>query len=260
MATTKDAFLETARNPGSLKHRQLHIPTGEGVGGRLPQNIFAQLFEKNMAPIIGGGMTPDLSTTLTVPGFTASTGGTGDPTGYSTSGGLLITAPSDDDFNINLESALQFTPATGIWYGMMARIEVSHATQIGFRMGFGNSQALPFTTDYTDQVTISKAIASALVVGKVRGNSGTVADTGTLGTIVAATEIEVGFYCYLHATAQAGYFFYNETATVFTADQLTALATILTTPPTCMGNINATGTTGNTPTMTVTSFIAGQDN
>jgi hypothetical protein len=265
MATTKNMRYPAREGPPSIRSRKLHFEDQYGDGHRLPANLFASLFEKDMAPIISGGICPDLSTSLTVPGFTVTSGGTADATAYSTAGGILITTPSDDDFNMNLESSLAFTPATGKWYGMVARIQVSHATQIGFRLGFGNSQALPFTTDYTDFVGISKAITSANVLGRVRGNSGTAADTGTLGAIVADTEIEVGFCCFLHATTQEGYFTYKTatadapTVTAFTSDQLTQLAAILTTPPTCYWNIHCTGTTGQNRTMTVTSFMAGGD-
>lgn len=266
MATDRPLLFTPKKGPPSIRARRLHFEDLLGDGLRLPANLFAQLFEKNMAPIIGGGLNLDYSTSLTVPGFTATTGGTGDATAHSTTGGLLITTPSDDDFNMNLESVLAVTPTSGKWYGMAARIQVSHATEIGFRLGLGNTQALPFTTDYTDFVGISKAIASANVLGRVRGNSGTAAESSSaLGVIVADTEIEVGMCFYLHATQQSGYFTYKTatadvpTVTPFTADQLTQLAAILTTPPTSYWNIHATGTTGQNRTMTVTSFIAGGD-
>lgn len=266
MATTNNMRYATREGPPRQRTRTMHFEDSNGDGFRLPANFFSQLFEKNMAPVIGGGMNLDYGTSLTVPGWTATVGGTSDATAYSTTGGILITTPSDDDFNVNLESVLTVTPTTGKWYGMAARIQVSHATEIGFRIGLGNSQALPFTTDYTDFVGISKAIASADVYGRVRGNSGTAAESSSaLGAIVADTEIEVGMCFYLHATLQQGYFTYKTatadapTVTAFTANQLTQLAAILTTPPTSYWNIQATGTTGQNRTMTVTSFIAGGD-
>jgi hypothetical protein len=265
MGTSRNLRHEPKDGPPSIRARQLHFDD-TWDGHRLPANLFSQLFEKNMAPIIGGGINQDYGTSLTVPGFTATVGGTSDATAYSTAGGLLITTPSDDDFNVNLESVLAVTPTTGKWYGMAARIQVSHATEIGFRLGLGNSQALPFTTDYTDFFGISKAIASADVYGRVRGNSGTAAESSSaLGTIVADTEIEVGVCVYLHASNPAGVFTYKTasagvpTVTPFTANQLTQLAAILTSPPTSYWNIHATGTTGQNRTMTVTSFIAGGD-
>ena len=266
MSTNKEVRYPTKKGPPSIRSRKLHFfDDDNNDGARLPANLLAMCLEKNMGPIISGGICPDLSTTLVVPGFTATTGGTGDATAYSTAGGLLITCPSDDDFNMDFASVLSVTPASGKWYSMMARIQVSDATGIGFRLGLGNAQALPFTTDYTDFIGISKAIASANVLGRVRGNSGTAADSATLGAIVAATEIEVGFCAYVHATAPQGFFYYKTAAgeaptlTAFTAAQKTAVSDILTTPPACFWTIHATGVTLTTPTMTVSTFLAGGD-
>ena len=176
-----------------MRQRVLHIDDKGGDGFRMPANLFAQMFEKNMAPIIGGGLSPNFGTSLTVPGFTATVGGTGDATAISTTGGLLITCPTDDDFNMDFASVLAVTPTTGKWYGMTARIQVSAITGIGFRLGLGAAAVLPFTTDYTDFVGISKPIASADVQGRCRGNSGTAAELATaLGTMVNDTEVEVG--------------------------------------------------------------------
>lgn len=267
MATDKAARQNTAKGPPSLRHRRLHIEDKSGDGHRLPANIMARLFEKNTAQIIGGGSNPNLSTSLTVPGYTVTTGGTADATAYSTTGGLLMTPASDDNFDMTLDSVLAVTPTAGKWYGCLSRITVSGATALGFRIGLttgGSVAALPFGTDYTDQITISKAIASALVVGKVRGNSGTAADTGTLGTI-STTEVEVGFCVYLHATAPIGFFSYKTAAadvptfTELTSDQVTQAIAILTSPPTMYWTIHVTGITGTSPTLDVTSFIAAGD-
>lgn len=265
MATTLNVRPQPRQGPPSIRNRWLHYQDTDGDGCRMPANLFARLFEKNMAPIIGGGSNINLGTSLTVPGFTATVGGTGDATAMSTTGGLLITCPSDDDFNMDFASVLAVTPTTGKWYGMLARITVSGATALGFRLGLGAAAVLPFTTDYTDFVGISKAIASADVMGRVRGNSGTAAETSAALGVISTTEVEVGYACYLHATKPAGYFTYKtaaaETPTVtqFTSDQLTQLAAILTSPPTMYHTIHATGVTGTNPTIDVTSFMAGGD-
>ena len=263
MSTTHAQRHAKART--TMRARKLHFDDQYGDGHRLPANLFSQLFDKNMAPIIGGGLNPNLTTSLTVPGFTATVGGTGDVTGHSTTGGLLITTPSDDDFNVDLASVLAVTPTTGKWYGMVARITVSNATGIGFRLGLGTAAVLPFGTDYTDFVGISKAIASADVYGRVRGNSGTAAQSAAALGVISTTEVEVGYCAYLHATAPQGYFTYKTaaadapTVTAFTADQLTQLAAILTTPLAMYHTIHATGVTATTPTLDVTSFMAGGD-
>lgn len=265
MATTKALRYTPKDGPPSIDSRSVHFEDKGGDGFRLPANLFAQLFDKNMAPFIGGGLNPNLGTSLTVPGFTATVGGTGDATAYSTTGGLLITCPSDDDFNVDLASTLSVTPTTGKWYGLCARITVSDATGIGFRIGLGAAAVLPFTTDYTDFVGISKAIVSADVYGRVRGNSGTAAQSAAALGVISTTEVEVGFCVYIHATTPQGYFSYKTAAadkptiTAFTADQLTQVAAILTTPPACFWTIHATGVTATNPTLNVTSFMAGGD-
>jgi hypothetical protein len=254
--------LYVPNHPGSVGARRIKdyvVPVEDGSGGMSPAFLVGNLLEKNMAPIIGGGINQDYGTSLTVPGFTATVGGTGDATGFSTAGGLLITCPSDDDFNVDLASVLSVTPTTGKWYHMAARVQVSDATGIGFKIGLGAAAVLPFTTNYTDVVAFSKPIASASVVGTCRGNSGTAADSATLHTAVAATEFEIGFAFYCHATAAQGYWVVNDTVTGMTAAQLAQINAILTTPPACFWTIHATGVTGTNPTMTVSAFIAGGD-
>ncbi len=267
MATTKNVRNAISPGPPSVYSRIMHLQDPSGDGFRLPANQFVAMTEKNMAQYIGAGVNPNLSTSLTVPGFTVTTGGTGDATGYSTTGGLLMTLASDDNFDMTADSALAVTPTSGKWYGMVARITVSGATALGFKIGLttgAGDAALPFGTNYTDVVAISKAIASASVLGTVRGNSDTAADSATLGTISTA-EVEVGMCFYLHATAPQGYFTYKAatdtkpTVTAFTAAQLAELALILTSPPTMYWTIHGTGVTGTNPTLNVTSFMAGGD-
>ncbi len=247
---------------GGNKIKDYVVPVEDKVAGMQPAFMVASLFGKNMAQIIGGGMTPNLSTSLTVPGFDVVTGGTSDATGYSTSGGLLMTLASDDNFDMTLDSELTFTPVTGKWYHLTARIGVSAITGIGFKIGLttgGSAAALPFGTNYTDVVGFSKPIASAAMVGTVRGNSGTAADTGTLATMVNATEIEIGFAFYLHATEPKGYWVVDGVETAFSAAQLAQVVAILTTAPAMFWTIHATGVTATTPTLTITSFMAGGD-
>src|SRR3990167_7701412 len=159
MATTRNQRHAIKRGPPSTRGRILHLQEPDGDGHRLPANLFAQMFEKEMAPIVGGGRQTGVGLTAAI-GWALTVGGTGDALADDVGGGILITTPSDDDFNMCLESLLAVTPTSGKWYGMVARIQASHATQLGFRLGLGDSQALPFTNDYTDFVGISKAITS----------------------------------------------------------------------------------------------------
>lgn len=253
---------EYPTSSASAVAKNLHFAT-TALGGRFPANIIAQMMECNMGPILGGGGANGLYTTGD---WTQVNGGTGDAAATATAtpgGGIIVTHPSDDDFNMCFDYPAPIPAAnmvTGLWCFMLARIQVSHATQVGFRIGLTTGSAvqpIPFTTDYTDQITFSKAIASANVLGKVRGNSGTARDTATLATCVANTELELGFWCQLSSGTSSGSWWVDGTETAFSADQLTALTDILTSPPAMFWGWNGTGTTGNTPTMTVTSLIAG---
>jgi len=252
-------------HPGQVGAKRLKdyvVPLEDGSGGMQPALLVGNLLEKNMAPIIGGGLNQDYATSLTVPGWTVTTGGTGDATANATTGGLLATLASDDNFDMTLDSVLAVTPTTGKWYHLAARMQVSDATGIGFKIGLttgGSAAALPFGTNYTDVVAFSKPIASAAMVGTCRGNSGTAADTATLATVVAATEIEIGFAFYCHATAAQGYWVVNDTVTGMSAAQLAQINALLTTPQTMYWTIHGTGVTATNPTMTITSFIAGGD-
>lgn len=262
MSTIIEHFLATRRQQPGVNHRYLSVPFAEGALGYHPAALSSQLFNYNMAQIIGGGMTPNLSTSLTVPGFSVTTGGTADATAYSTTGGLLMTLASDDNFDMTLDSSRAFTPTSGRWYFMLSRFQVSAITGEGFFLGFttgAGDAALPFGTEYTDCLALKKAIASGDVYGRARGNSGTAVSTAAkLGTMVNDTEIEAGLLFYLHASNPQGYYFYNGAITEFSATQKTQLGAVLTTPPTMYATIHGTGVTGTNPTITVTSFLAGE--
>lgn len=266
MSTRNGLRHETRKQPPSIRSRWVHLDDSQGDGHRLPAYMFGALFEKDMAPIIGGGVPPNVGS-LTVGGWTVTTGGTNDAIAAHTNGGLLLTAASDDNFDMTLDSVLAVTPTTGKWYSMVSRIAVSGATALGFKLGLttgAGAAALPFGTNYTDVVAISKAIASANVVGTARGNSGTAADSSTLG-VISTAEVEVGFAFYLSATVPQGFFSYktataeSPTITAFTSDQLTQVAAILTSPPTMYWTIHITGVTATNPTLAVASFMAGGD-
>jgi hypothetical protein len=248
-------------HPGQVGAKRLKdyvVPLEDGSGGMQPALLVGNLLEKNMAPIIGGGIVPNVGS-LTVGGWTVTTGGTNDAIALDVGGGLLLTTASDDNFDMTLASVLTVTPTTGKWYHMGARIAVSDATGIGIKVGLGTSAALPFGTNFTDCVVFSKAIASAALLGQVRGNSGTAADTATLATMVAATEVEIGFAVYVHATEPKGYWVVDDVQTGMSAAQLAQVVLLLTTPQTCYWTIHATGVTATNPTLTVTSFMAGGD-
>lgn len=268
MSTNREVRYPTKKGPPSIRSRKLHFfDDDNNDGARLPANIVSRMFEKNMAPIIGGGVGFGASLTA-FPGWSITTGGTADALVDHTLGGILMTAASDSDFDMTLDSVMTVTPTTDKWYSMLARIQASADDGIGFKLGLttgAGAAALPFGTNYTDVVAISKEIADATVVGTCRGNSGTAANSGDLGDIADATEVEVGFCFYLHATKPQGFWYYKTltadapTVTAFTANQKTQVAAILTSPPTMYWTIHITGVTGTNPTLAVTSFLAGGD-
>lgn len=258
MATDKSLYIST--HPGLIgvnKIAQFQVPHEDAQGGGLAAFRVGELLRKNTYPIIGGGHTYDAAA------WTIVTGGTGDAQAYSTAGGIVITAASDDNFDTTLTSVMGQAPASGKSIDMVARIQVSAITGIGFYVGFatgGADAALPFGTEYTDVVAINKPIASANVVGRARGNSGTAAVTGTLGAMVNNTEIEVGMHFTPHATNPEGYFTYNGVVTPMTTSQLAQVVALLTTPQTMRAVIHVTGVTATNPTLTVSAFCLQGDN
>jgi len=201
-------------------------------------------------------------------GWTETKSGTGAGLAQSTAegGGALLTAPSDGSFNINMQSIFKFPFVTGRHFGFGAIIELSDIAGVGFSIGFGNSQAAPFGTEYTDFIGVRKAIAGATVLGKVRGNSDTAADTPAFATMANATRLYVGGWFIPDSssdTGSVGEFIVHDGTTPghieLTAAQKAQLHKYFTTPPSTYANINMTGTTGNNPTMNVVraAFFSG---
>jgi hypothetical protein len=141
----------------------------------------------------------------------------------------------------------------------MCRLSVSDITAVGFSVGIGNSQADPATTDFTDGIYLRKPATTALVTGRVRGDSGTAAATGTLATAVNNTDILIGFSAKLHATTPAGQWVYGGTITPFTDAQLVQLIRFLTTPATLFMQLCAKGSAGN-PTVLIQAADLQIDN
>lgn len=258
------------KHPGALgffSPADLHFPTAlNGAAcspcARVPANRIAAMFAKDSFPEVGGGKGYNSAE------WTVTTTGTGAAaaSGTAAGGGIVLTCGSDSTFNTNLQSKQIWTPVAGKWVTVLARLQASDITTVGFEFGIGNSQVDPNSTNYTDVVGYKMTVGAGTVVGKVRGNSGTQAATGTLYTMTAATDAFLGFTFNLNATAASaqGFWFAGsslKTATVtpFTAAQLTQLAAILTTPPSMYLNLHAKGSAAN-PTITYTSVLAHVDN
>lgn len=267
MATNTIQYFPT--HPGAnglISPADLHFTTAKNgqpsaPEARIAANILGRLFAKNTFPMVGG------HDPYTAAHWTVTTTGTGAAVADATTagGGVLLTAGSTSTFNTNLQSKQIWTPVADKWFTVLARVQTSDITTVGFEFNIGNSQVDPATTNYTDVVGMKMAVGAGTVIGKVRGDSGTQAATGTLYTLAAATDAFLGFSFKLNATASscAGYWYAGSTiqgatVTAFTSAQLTQLAAILTTPPSMYLNLHAKGSASN-PTVTFTSVIAQVD-
>lgn len=260
MATSKKMYVPTRPGPiGSVKLDQYHVPTEDKDGAFLAVFLVGQMFEKRTFPILGGGLPYSSGQ------WTETKTGTGAAIAEATTagGGALFTTGSTSTFYSGVQSKWGVTPTAGKRYSFQAIVQVSHATQVGFNIGFANVQAGPTGTEYTDFVGFRKAPTSASVYGTVIGNSGSVTQTSSaLKTAVAATEYRISCWFYLGATAADCYgsFVVDGTETTMSSTLITELFKLLTTAPTDFSaTVFFTGTSGNNATGTVTSFLAEVD-
>lgn len=277
MATAKALFLPT--HPGErglFSPSDVHFPDDK-VGGRAPDGgvpafLTGMLFQKDSFNIVGGGHTPILvqgaQAATAVGPWTFSIVGTNGAAimAATKGGGYLLTAGSTSTFSTNLQSIPLWTPVASKRVVGLCRVQTSDITTVGFEYNMGSSAVAPATTNYTDVIGVKMGVGAGTVLGKVRGNSGTVANSATLATMVAATDYFFGFTFSLSATAGSvdGGFFAGATLkdatwTPFTTAQQAQAAAILTSPPSMYQNINVTGSAGN-PTATFTSALMFVDN
>lgn len=253
----------TPTHPGLLgvvKQADLRVPEEDGLCSWLPATV-AALRSGQFYTVA------DMGCNYVAGNWTITAGGTSDAQAQATTagGGVLITLPSDDDFDTTLDSIVPIALTSGKRFGFVATLKVSALDGVGVKIGFttgGGAAALPFGTNYTDVFGFSKAIAAGAVVGTARGNSGTAANTGTLATLANATEVTVGMFGVAHATEPSLQFYMGTpggggTVTAATAAQLAQLIAHLTTPPTMLFTIHGTGVTATTPTITVREVLAG---
>ena len=254
MATTKDAAhpKQAMQYPaGSIPHKDYHLSAQDKWTPFLPANLAAQALEMNMFPMIGLG-----ATYLAAP-WTVTTSGAGTVADAVTpGGGILCTTANTAGYYSGVQAKQLFTPAADKVICDYARVRVSHAN-MGFWFGVGNVQADPTGTDYTDFVGFYKAPGAATMVSKVIGNTGTTANSGTLATFVADTEVVIGYNIKLHATNPTGFFLVDGTQYGMTNDQVTQAIRILTTPPSCSAIRLGVGVSGQTYTATFVSAVGG---
>ena len=259
MATDKELYTPT--HPGAkglTKIKKMHVPALDGAGSHMAAFMAGRALEKYVAPIIGCGVPVGTGH------WTTHVSGTGATVAHSSgkSTGLKFTTPTDDNFNMSYQSLMTWdfssTNLDGKWVCMIFRVHVDDIANIGFALGLGNTQVQNFTTDFTNKVVFNKAIAAGAVTGVVRSASGTARATGTLGTLVNDTEVElaVTFKKGATAAASAGAWWYNGTKTAFTSDQLTALAALT---GALQFTVNCTGVTGASKNMTVAAGYGDLD-
>ena len=267
MAGSTSLYIPTHRGAvGAFAHSDLITPDDK-YGGRAPDGGLASLlqgwlFNHDSFPIVGGIMP------YTAAQWTVTTTGTGAAVAQAITagGGILLTAGSTSTFNTNLESKAIWAPVASKRVVAIGRVQTSDITTVGFEFNFGNSQVDPATTNYTDVIGLKMAVGAGTVIGKVRGNSGTVANSSTLATLAATTDYFFGFTFNLSATAglvDGGFFagsnLMSATYTAFSSAQKVQAAAILTSPPTMYLNLHCKGSAGN-PTTTFTSVLAHVDN
>lgn len=233
-------------NITDLYASELAVAHASGLqGGYHPVNLLGDLFAKKSYPKIGGGLAY-------VSGhFTATTTGTSAAIAVSaTDGGLKFTTGSTSTFYSGLQSTM--APLVVSTAGNIKRykgswlIKYQDVTKIGGWYGFGNSQADPSTTNYTDFVGFKKAPNSATLTTYVRGNSGT-ASTSTLSVTTANTTefvVEVDFVIGASGIA-TGSWITGGIRTPMSAADITQLIAIVTSNPAtfAMTTFNV-GTTG----------------
>lgn len=128
------------------------------------------------------------------------------------------------------------TPAAYKKFRCVAKFQIDDRTLTKFALCFGTDSNDPIATPVADHVSIWHDTGNGVLLGKVRGNGGTVATdtTDTLPTISNATDYEMGIYFFIadSATNSVGWFEVDGTRYRMSSAQMTQLYAILTSPPT----------------------------
>lgn len=179
--------LSNSIDPSTMAFTGPKIGTAALPSAGFPAFLPGLLFGMQPLAIISGGGFGYKSTD-----FTVTATGTGAAAARSTGGNVLLTCGSDSTFNTNLQSIDLWTPVPDKWIYGVARVVPSDVTTVGFEFGLGTSAVDPGTTNYTDCIKLKMAVGAGTTVGRVRGDSGTEAASGTLKTFTA-TAGWVGF-------------------------------------------------------------------
>lgn len=201
MATGHFDYSHGTTHPGRadiINPADVMFPPG-GAGGHNPfgffgSNILSNLFGKLTFPVIGGGYG------YAAGNHTVTNTGTGGAAAQATNGGVLLTAGSSSTFNTNLQSLALWTPTVNKRIVAAAMVQSSDITTVGWEFNIGSSAVDPGTTNYTDVIGFKMAVGAGTILGKVRGDAGTQAVTGTLYTAVAATDLFMAISAGFRAT------------------------------------------------------------
>lgn len=172
-------------------------------------------------------------------------------------------SPSDNDDTAINTSTVTPLITSGKWYRSYLKVQVSSAGNYGLIFGLLTAGGTEyFTADPADGIFFVKAKNAATIVGRVRDNSGTAANSGTLATLTDATDIELGFAFKIGTSAAntVGYWEVNGVRTAFTAAQLTALYNIYgTTAATLCGHLGTRVNSTTQRSAIVTGALIGSE-
>lgn len=203
--------------------RYLYIGGSEGRDYGFSANAFGEQFESIPLGMLGGqGSSPLLSGSTTASsGPWVATYDTGGTATWGVDGYTLTTATtSGNKFHIR-HSRRWLSTTTQKVVTMKSQFQIDTVANSTLYIGFWNTQTDPSGTPPTNGVFF--VITAGAIVARVRGASGTAADSGTLATMADATEVEVDIKWNLNGSTSWGEFWVNGTKTAMTAAQLTQL-------------------------------------
>lgn len=229
---------------GAVSH-VLKTASNEGQWGNLPINPWSMAEDWKTLLCINpnaGTTFPNTAASATVGAYgitVDSSGGASIGALWSADGLRLTNATGGANSDVIIASTmLSGTPgnsniiASGDIFKGVIRLSVSNATIVGISFGVATSNATDLIgADPTDGVFFLKATGAATGVGRVVDNGGAGANSGTLVTLVANTEVVVSFEFQVGTTAatSSGAWYVDGTKTDFTAAQLTSVSAMLTT-------------------------------
>jgi len=247
MATSVDNRIPT--HPGletaGAVSQYLQVSPSEGEFGRMAGSVLAW-FEGKKTLFAFGGPFPYVASEVTE---TKDNSGTM-PIGAD---GLAMTTGNGDDNDLgfltnkklgNLAQGTANIPFAGMFIEAHLMVSLPDITENDFWFGFSDV-ADPIASAPNDHISFVKTDGAATMVGRVRGNAGTAADSGTLHTFVANQKVRLGIKAYLGTAATTwGEFLVTPcgaggvtTRTPFTAAQNAQLFAWLTSPTQTIGGL-----------------------